>query len=277
MAHSSYRIVYERGDRQYKLVQIVFGRDGSYYVTSPYHPEGKAILLLATVNYALGQMAIKNEDAIELASVDDEQKKLKLSHHVSGWVQFSGEAILSGFDENGEPKGVAVRSWPLPRPVRGPAFGATIRGIEQFQEHTGTRRGGTCVFRANEVVTEPGADVIFVEGQYFPSAWRRFIRSRADGTMIITVNHPAGAALSLKVLLPPEKCALQGFIGVEVYAQLDDSQTPTPSFMLAGPTGNLRKNDEGQYLADGIFCMYPRMDINARRSVNYRLPEVPQS
>src|SRR5207249_547970 len=104
------------------LVRVGFTADGSYYVTSPYHPESKALLWLATVNYTLDESRMTFDEAIELASTDDDQSVLKLSHHVSGWVQFSGQGIVSGFDAHGEPKGVAVHSYPLLAPSRGPAF-----------------------------------------------------------------------------------------------------------------------------------------------------------
>lgn len=44
MARSaSYTIAYENGDTCVDLCRIVFGGDGSYYVTAPYHPAKHAL------------------------------------------------------------------------------------------------------------------------------------------------------------------------------------------------------------------------------------------
>ena len=73
----------------------------------------------ARVNYSRDQMDIPFEEAVELASLDDDDRRLKLSHHPDGFVQFSGEGVLSGRDPNGAARGMGVMSWPLAAPVRG--------------------------------------------------------------------------------------------------------------------------------------------------------------
>ena len=98
MHYGKYTIVYQKPEAEYKLCKIWFGADGSYYVTSPYHPEGRAFLMKIRVNYSLQEMTVPLEEAIDTAGLDDDDRRLKLAHHPDGFVQFSGHGILSGRD-----------------------------------------------------------------------------------------------------------------------------------------------------------------------------------
>jgi hypothetical protein len=113
--NAKYTVVYEKGGHRYKLCKIFFGSDGSYYVTSPYHPAEGATLLKATVNYALSEMEIPVEQAIDAAAAEDDELRIKLSHHPDGFLQFSGQGIVSGKDADGNIRSIGVMSWPLDR------------------------------------------------------------------------------------------------------------------------------------------------------------------
>ena len=249
MNYGKYTVVYLTGGVSYKICKIWFGSDGSYYVTSPYHPDSKAWLFKVRVNYALEEMTIPLEELHDLASVDDDERCLKLAHHPDGFVQFSG---------------------------RGPAFGIVIRGIEQFQQASATG-DKTVVFSDAEISSLPGANTLVIEGHYFPSLWRRFVRVEHDGSRTISVFHPAKAVLKLKVLFASPRCALDSFIGIELYTDKVESKFSTsPSFALSGPTGNLRKNLEGQWTAESIQCMFPRGDLRVESVLDYVMDEVDQ-
>lgn len=275
MGSGNHTIIYEKSGIKHKLCRVFFGPDGSYYVTSPYHPTEKAILLKMTVNYALSEMQIPFEQAIDIASAEDDEKRLKLSHHPDGFVQFSGEGILSGKDSDGKIRGIGIMSWPLDAPVLGPAFGISIIGVQDFKL-SAQPKGETCIFHEEEITPMPDADVITLEGYYFPALWRRFIKVEPDGTRTISIMHPARAVLRLKVIFPMERCSRQGFIGIELYTVCSNPRDVSPAFMLSGPTDNLRNNEEGQLLGDGIYCMYPRFGITPRRSVDYVMPTISQ-
>ncbi len=277
MSYGKYTILYEKDDVYYKLCKVFFGADGSYYVTSPYHPAQKALLHLTTVNYALSEMETPYEKSVDLASAEDDERRIKLSHHPDGFIQFSGEGILSGRNQDGSIRGIGVMSWPLDAPVRGPAFAVSMLGVKNY-ERTERPRGDSCVFNYKELTLMPDANLFILEGHYFPPLWRRFIRIEPNGTKTISVVHPAGAVLKLKVIFPSEHCARQGFIGLELYTDRWDSAGAKSGFTLSGSTGNLRKNEEGQLLGDGIYCVYPRQGIPTRRSLDYVVDEVsPQS
>lgn len=63
--------------------------------------------------------------------------RVKLSYHVDGFVQFSGEnpqTIISGRDPvTKEPKGMGYESYPLATPITsGPSVGMTIWGLDEY-------------------------------------------------------------------------------------------------------------------------------------------------
>ncbi len=216
MSNTNYRILYVKDGVTYKLCRVSFRKDGSYFVTAPYHPFDKAAVMILTVNYATQDSVIAMEDAVDIASLDDDKKRLKLSHHVSGLVHFSGQGITSGVDEEGRIKGIGVQSWSLDEPMGGPAFGLVIRGVEQFERHDGSP-GQACVFQHEDLTPVPGADCLHLEGHYFPPSWQRFVRKEVDGSRSIAVVHPAGAVVRLRTIFASERCDLPGFIGLELY------------------------------------------------------------
>lgn len=70
---------------------------------------------------------------------------------------------------------------------------------------------------------------------------------------------------------------LQGFLGIELYTDVGNG-TPSPSFILSGPTGSLRRNEAGETLGDGIYAFYPAVAIEeAEQTLNYSLPEIADS
>ncbi len=269
MNTGNHTILYEKNGITYKLCRIFFGSDGSFYMTSPYHTEKTAILFKATVNYAYREMFIPFGDMMETSLLEDDDLRLKISHHVDGFVQFSGEGIISGRDPEGKIKGIGVLSWPLTSPVAGPAVGIVFRGLENFTQAESVS-GQACLFRDEDITHVPGSTGMAVEAHYFPPSWRTFIRAAHDGTRIVSILHPSRAVLTLKVLLPPESCKLPGYLGIEMHDV--DVQTPNQGeyFFMSGSTGNARKNERGEVLADGIFCIYPKpTDIKTVRILNF--------
>lgn len=93
---NSYRVAYRHEGKLYRLTRIVYGTDGSYYVTAPAHAEQKAQFVMMTVNYAKQHMEVPLEEAVDLAGAEGEDKEIKLSHHPDGFMQFSGAGLVSG-------------------------------------------------------------------------------------------------------------------------------------------------------------------------------------
>jgi hypothetical protein len=198
-----YAIVFEEIDVRYKLCRIIFGSDGSYFVTCPYYgaQDKQAAFVTYTVNYTLDSMDVKLSDSIDVASLGHPDRGLKLSHHPDGFLQFSGPGVTSGRDADGTVQGFGVMSWTLDRPAQGPAFGVTIRGLDSF-ETANRRRRGDITFSESDVamVTEPR--MYHVEGYFFPPLHGRFVRRSTEGSREISVIDPSGRVLPLRVLMP---------------------------------------------------------------------------
>jgi len=280
MADRKYTIVFESGQSLRKICKVWFGSDGSYYVTVPYHPAKKAVLIKHTVNYVTSVPTTPDDrnwaplsEAIDVASSDD--ARLKLSHHPDGFIQFSGQGLVSGRNPDGSFKGIGISSWALRDGCRGPAFSLCIFGMDEF-DVADSKTDYTCVVRDNELTFLPANRTLIIEGHYFPILWRRFIQKLPDGTPVIPIVHPAGAVLHLKVLLPDDECPIGGFFGLELFGGVRRDQLLTSGYSLSSSTGNARKNDKGELLGDGLVCFYPRPeDLPVVRSLDY--PPVAQT
>ena len=240
-----------------------FGGDGSYYVTAPVHPAQRALLAVFSVNYAEQRSTLALSDSVDLAAADAEDKEIKLSHHFDGFMQFSGAGLVSGRDDEGNIRGVGVDTWPLTQPTRGPAFALAITDLEHLAVET-SDSAETLLFTEDDVTPLPSADQVVLEGYFFPPLWRRFVRRDRRGELTISVFHPAKAVLQLRVALPPDGGDVPGFLAFEVYTnylKLAD-EDPRPGFIMSGSTGNLRRNEHGEMLGDGIYCFYPAQDLD---------------
>lgn len=74
-----------------KITKVIFGRDGSYMVAVPYHSAKKGVLFKAPVVYSPvldEERWLPYKEFIDAGELDE--KRVKLSHHPSGLVQFSG-------------------------------------------------------------------------------------------------------------------------------------------------------------------------------------------
>ena len=99
MPTARYTVVCERQDAgRNKLCRLMLSDDGSYFVTVPYHRSDKGFLRKRRVNYANPMAALRVEPQ-EVALLEDDDDRLKLSHHPSGFVQ--SQATGSGPDATG--------------------------------------------------------------------------------------------------------------------------------------------------------------------------------
>ncbi|OGN94135.1 MAG: hypothetical protein A2Z75_04105 [Chloroflexi bacterium RBG_13_50_10] len=280
MLQGKHTILFSENGISHKICKIWFGSDGSYYVTVPYHSAKKALLIKQTINYTTsvphtidGGERYPVSDAIDLASSDE--KRIKLSHHPDGFIQFSGLGVLSGKAPDGKIKGIGIQSWPLRQGCRGPAFGITLFGLDQFEHETKTD-DQSCLFEREELTIIPGTNGLILEGYYFPTMWRRFIQTTKDGTKTISIVHPTENILRLKVLLPPDQCPIGGFLGLELYSILVRIEGVDSGYVISSSTGNVRRNEKGEVLGDAIFCMFPCIaETHVRRSIDYINPRPP--
>lgn len=263
MAKSSMHTIWYRVDgKYYKVFKVGFGGDGSYYVTAPYHPLDKAILGKFPVNYALGRPVTLREaikKATLLASLDDDENRLKLSHHPSGFIQFSGSGIVSGRKEGGGPKGIGVTSWELSNPTFGPSFSVLFAGPDRLGRE-GLPTLGDVAFDSTglehmRMSGRPFLDVHFA-GHYFPPRFRSFVRRDSEGHSMDIVNPESSVVQQLRVVLASRESGFPGLIGIWA----EPMELEYEGFWMTSSTGRLRRNQLGDLIGDQLFCLYPPPD-----------------
>jgi hypothetical protein len=256
---ATYTIAYSCDEGTFDLCKVIIGGDGSYYVTAPYHPQNRAVLGIFTVNYAHPPTGLLLNRAVELATLDDDDKRLKLSHHPDGFIQFSGTGITSGIGPDGTIRGIGVRSWPLEQPTLGPSF----RLIFSDPTETGRpsrNRPGTIIFSEEDLVhMRKNTKGLTITGFYLPVRWREYVRRiGADNYQLGLVNPDAQAVLPLRVALASVDSRIPGMIGFRTEPHHVDTENGTPSIMLSSSSGNLRRNRQRELVGDQLVCIYPR-------------------
>jgi hypothetical protein len=250
-------IAIEMGGELIKLMKFWWGTDGSYYFSCPYIPGGRALLMKTTVNYSKQEQESRLEEALELALLEDDDRRLKVSHHPDGFLQFSGEGIRSGRNADGQPKGIGTTSWRVTNPTRGPSFGMSVFGLHAFAR-LGQARPGDLVFKENEMFLPSGWRSLHIEGYILPRLWARFVRKEGNGAFI-SLNHPTGAVLTMPVVFSPADVGTSSILAVEVYGDFGNFKEAEQrgGFLISTSTGNLRRSDEGELLGDGLFAASP--------------------
>lgn len=278
---SSYTLAYNDGESTVDLCKLVFGGDGSYFVTAPYHPHDRAVIAKFTVNYAKEEQRYPLTDALDIGVLEDADRRLKLSHHPDGFLQFSGHGVVSGRDAEGEIRGIGVQSWPLYKPTLGPSFSVAFSspGACGRRVDAGKPRE-RIVFSESEIehMRPNGMAGLILTGYYFPVQWREFVIRWPDGTWRMPLIHPRAQAVKLlKVALASSDCSFPGFIGLEAQPHAVNSDSEVPGFFMSSSTGNLRRNEAGELLGEGLVCMYPDMAGEDRsfRSLNFPLSDPP--
>jgi hypothetical protein len=272
-----YTIGYSSNQGDFDLCKIILGSDGSYYVTAPYHPHGRALLGLITVNYAKQPRIVTLSRGVELAVLDDDDRRLKLSHHPDGFLQFSGEGIRSGKDPNGKIRGLGTQSWPLHLPTLGPSFALTFSDPSKSGRPT-VQKQRTVLFEEDdlELMRPAGMVGLRVVGYYLPLGWREFVQRRAPNHHEIAIVHPnAQAVLNLRVLLGSKESSYPGLIGLQAAPHGLELPGSDSGFILGSATGNLRRAPNGDLIGDQLICIYPRPQGDlplADMSLNYPLP-----
>lgn len=197
-----------------------------------------------------------------------EENEIKLTHHLDGFVQFSGKGVFSGREKDGTIiKGMGVLSSPLHKIFSGPSFVYAIQNIATLEQVENLPTDGF-ILDLDEYSTIDGSESLTVEAHYFVPGWRRFIRYDSKNRPVIYVPHPCGAMVEFRVFESSLECKFPGFLGFEVYRM--KLQLPEDGYSFGGPSGNMRKNEKGERIADGIFCVYPMQEnMPAKRSLNH--------
>jgi hypothetical protein len=124
------------GQAARKVTKIIGLRGEGFSMLTPYHTTQSGYLCKMPVDpKAEGTYQGRWEDMIGYTV----EKRVKLTYHVDGFVQFSSISrgdIISGRDaETGQPKGLGLFTHPLSSPIfSGPSVGVTLWGLQDFVE-----------------------------------------------------------------------------------------------------------------------------------------------
>ena len=247
-------MVLQKVDTKYKLIKIIFHKDGSYFVTAPYHNQKKAFLFKMEVDYQKHQQIISHSETIENTALDDDDLALKISHHPDGFLQFSGQGIRSGKNEDGTPKGIGIQSWPLSSPPKGPAFGVTIKNYQDMIQSTKPDPKELCI-KFETISGDEEDTTTIVRGFFIPLQFKEYIY-KENNVEYISIADPSGVMLKLHVIRPEKTDKYFGFMGIHVHVETMDDKSNTYEYMFSTSTGKLR-SDGNTTKGTGLYAIYP--------------------
>jgi hypothetical protein len=153
-------VVHDSGVNR-KAFKVLGLSDGGLALTAPYHKARSGSMNKVPFDLRnTGGVRVEVSETIPFHASD----RVKLSYHVDGFVQFSGEdssKIISGRDpETGEPRGFGLFCRPLAQPVQsGPSVGCSIWGLEDFDIWSPRNSEGAVIFEAPEdFYSEPDSE-----------------------------------------------------------------------------------------------------------------------
>jgi hypothetical protein len=264
---TDYTIAYSEEGKTYKIAKVIFGSDGSYYLTCPYHQTNTAFLCKGFIDADKTSQEFSLDEVPQSATVDDDEKRLKLSHHPDGWVQFSGNGFISGRGSLGRSSGINMESFPLTMNNRAGAFTITIRNPIEFkllEQHTDR----VCLFAADQMLSPNQSNLLIVEGTYFPEWWRRFVRTDHSGQLVLDAAYSGPTLVRWRVLPFPGDSKGLGLLGINAYRWRIDSHT---GFDFIVSVIGKQIGEHNSQKQEALFCMYPRPPkVENAPSLHYR-------
>ncbi|MBU1131591.1 hypothetical protein KJ840_05675 [Patescibacteria group bacterium] len=271
-------------DKTYKILSINCSKkDGSINIFFPYCKDKNAYIKEHKHKYKAGIFYVKPYQIKKEFIVD---KTTKLSIHKSGFVQLSGDGILSGINKiTGKPKGIGIFSSPLHNPVKsGPTFVFNCWGVnESFELLTKRIKGHQYIILDKEKGDFTGRffdqketilNSYLLEFFIFPEEANKYIYEYNQKPFInhriVNYIHDPGAIFSHPVL------DLKYFNGVLcVFPALIHSSFAKNSkygYILGSPGGYSKKNKKfGKFNVFHVIC--PRTliqkDMNNLQTLEY--------
>lgn len=262
----------------HKVTKIKPYKKDGFAVFAPYHSARRGYMFKHRVDYAKTDAMLYLDDCVEYEAND----QVKLSIHLSGFVQFSGvnqSTIRSGVDaDTGKPKGIGIIGDGRLEVSSGPLFGVMLWGLDDFRTVSPTKSGvmsfknGDFYFRRHQETDQQG---YLVEVFMFPRSMFRNVTG--VGTMQqLKVKLPYHTLLDypheLRVVDLPGQYA---FLGVMVSKISVDFPTSS-GFSLHGPA--FPDPETGEFMS--IAAMYPHPEWEEGRetcSLDYESDPVPPS
>lgn len=257
MKYNKATIIYQKNGIKTKICKIIYHKDGSYFITSPYHKMKKANVFKINIDYEKEEQEISFDNLIDIHDLDDDLETLQLSHHPDGYLQFSGHNIKSGKNDDGSSKGVGIESWPLHSPPKGPAFTITIKNLNDFIK-TKNIKNSDLKFLSEEIVDGNIYDDIILEGYYIPNNLKSYIYY-LNGEEYFSLTHPTGLIINLKVIRPKENVENYGFLGFRIESYKLDFGEIESGFILNSSSGNIDVKEGKLISASTIHAFYPKI------------------
>ena len=185
-------LIQVNGNR-YKVLQIIFGNDGSLYVSFPYFDDNHGIISIGTLSEISPKTNVNLESMGKVTS-----NKVKYSHHPSGDVQFS---------QTGKVK-TAIKKKSLPlTDTEGHIFSLSIQGLNHFEADSKQFDKAPSLNRTELSFKFDGAipKAIKIVGRWYDI---KSFMSRTRGSSfgpIVRAQTPDGKETSMFLIGPPEE------------------------------------------------------------------------
>jgi hypothetical protein len=185
---------------RYKVLQVLFGPDGSLYVSFPYFDNNQGIVSIGALSELFPKTNVKLETTGRVTT-----NKVKFSHHVSGDVQFS---------QTGKVK-TAMKKKSLPlNDVQGHIFTFHAQGLHHFEADLKTSDITPSLGRTELSFRFEGRtpNAIKIVGRWYDS---KSFMSRSKGSSfgpIVATQTPDGKRSSMFLIGPPESNPLNDYV-----------------------------------------------------------------
>jgi hypothetical protein len=235
-----YTILIKDENKVKKITKIITYSEGGFAVAVPYHNAKNGHLIKYEIDYDKKTIYVIKSDTINYVASD----RVKLSIHQDGFVQFSGEnsgKIISGRDENGNPKGLGYLTSPLSNPIlTGPTLGVLVWGLEDFTDFDVEKASDEIVLFNNQDIYlrdfKPNFNGYFIECFVFPIRFFSGVRIDDNNKYILEMcfkNFEAyNAVIKLKVLPTDSK---EYFLGL-MASKVQVFQNSPSGFSLNAPS-----------------------------------------
>lgn len=241
-------IIQVNGNRN-KVLQIVFGNDGSLYVSFPYFDDNQGIVSIGTLSEISSKTNVKLESTGKVTT-----NKVKYSHHPSGDVQFS---------QTGKVK-TAIKKKSLPLvDTEGHIFSLSLQGLDHFEADT---KQSDKIPSLNRTELSFKFDGVIPDAIKIVGRWHeiRSFMNRSRGSSfgpIAQAQVPDGKRIQMFLIGPPESWPMRDHvlaINCEEIPVMDKEREATMIFI--GGFG--KPKDSLLYQKESFLCaLYPFPDL----------------
>ena len=241
-------LIAQFNDMRYKLLQVIFHKDGSIFVAFPYFDQTEGVLSIGTLSEISPKTTFSLETAGKVTT-----NRVKFSHHTDGNVHFSQTGKIR--------TAIKKRSLPLSE-FEGHLFTFHAQGLGHF-ETDNKAANITPSIKRTELAFKFDASpprAIKIVGRW--SEMKAFLH-RSKGSSfgpIVATELPDGKRQPMFLIGPPDSSPLHGFVLGLTCEEIPTMDEQRDAFMLfIGGFG--KPKNLPLYQRDTFLCaMYPILD-----------------